>query len=51
MHIDNNFTYGIAEVHNRLGILYLHKNEVEQASYHINRSIEIGGKVNDIETQ
>lgn len=49
MHTEANFTYGIAEAHNRLGILYLKQQEEEQAYYHIEKSIEYGRKVNDVD--
>ena len=47
MHTDSNFTYGIAEAHSKLGMLYLHKNEIEQAYYHVKRSMELGSIVSD----
>lgn len=49
MHTDSKFTYGMAEAHNKLGILYLYKNEIEQAYYHIKKSKDLGSKVSDID--
>lgn len=48
MHIDNDFTYGIAEVHNKLSVLYLNRNEIKQASYHVEKSMLLGREINDI---
>jgi len=49
IHKEADFTYGIAEVHNRLGILYTKLNEKELAYYHIEKSITNGRKVNDFD--
>lgn len=47
IHSKNNFTYGMAEVHNRLGIYFIKQEDPEQAYYHIRRSIILGRDVND----
>ncbi|WP_299227338.1 tetratricopeptide repeat protein [uncultured Psychroserpens sp.] len=47
MHDQANFTYGIGEVHNRLGQLYIKLNEKEQAYYHIEQSIMKSRAVHD----
>lgn len=47
MHSEAKFTYGIGEVHNRLGQLYIKQGEKEQAYYHIEQSIIKSREVND----
>lgn len=47
IHVTNNFTYGIAEVHNRLASLYLNENNPNQAFYYIKKSIQLGTEIKD----
>lgn len=47
IHSENNFTYGIGEVHNRLGRLFMEEGELEQAEYHIRQSTILGKQVGD----
>jgi DNA-binding CsgD family transcriptional regulator len=49
IHRENKFIYGIAEVHNRFGVLYLHENNVGLAYYHVKRSVDLGLKTVDID--
>ncbi len=47
IHTENDFTYGIAEVHNRLGKLFIEEGDKEQAYHHIRRSIIMGRGISD----
>lgn len=47
IHSENQFTYGMSEVHNRLGRLFITEGELEQAEYHIRQSIILGSAVGD----
>lgn len=47
IHSENKFTYGMSEVHNRLGRLFMEQNELEQAEYHIRQSTILAKKVGD----
>ena len=47
IHSKNEFSYGMAEVHNRLGILFIQEENTEQAYYHIEKSIILGLGIND----
>ncbi|WP_081894375.1 tetratricopeptide repeat protein [Muricauda sp. MAR_2010_75] len=47
IHSANNFTYGMAEAHNRLGQLFMEEGELEQAEYHIRQSMVLGKEVGD----
>lgn len=47
IHSENRFTYGMSEVHNRLGRLFMEQGELEQAEYHIRQSTILGKEVGD----
>ncbi len=47
IHTKNDFQYGMAEVHNRLGKLYIEKNNIEQADYHLRQSLILSQKIED----
>ncbi len=47
IHSENNFIYGMSEVHNRLAKLFMEQGELEQAEYHIRQSIILGKEVGD----
>ncbi|UOB16693.1 tetratricopeptide repeat protein [Abyssalbus ytuae] len=49
IHKQNNFKYGIAEVHSKLGSLYLKKNDTELAYSHIQLSMLLGEQILDID--
>jgi tetratricopeptide (TPR) repeat protein len=49
IHSKNNFTYGIAEVHNRLAVLYLSEDKVEMAFDQVTKSMKKSETINDID--
>jgi len=49
IHRENNFSYGMGEVHNRLGRLFIMEGELEQAEYHIRESTIQAMEVGDVD--
>ena len=49
IHSQYNFTYGMGEVHNRLGRLFMEEGELEQAEYHIRQATILSMKVGDVD--
>src|SRR5690606_25903771 len=49
IHTQFDFTYGMGEVHNRLGRLFIMEGELEQAEYHIRQSTILGMEVGDVD--
>src|SRR5690606_26291701 len=49
IHSQNNFTYGMGEVHNRLGRLFIEEGALEPAEYHIRQATILSMKLGDVD--